>query len=185
MIGPSHRVGSPTDLLARALGSFAPYPRTAAAAARDAARVTAQVNRALPELTRPQARLVRDVRSLGISDLDLFRGAHVVVTDKGTRYWRWRELGSYSRGSSHYPELPSAQQAIDLGPLGTCLFGLDGADNTWFQLEAHGVRSPRERARHVVDYLAHAATRRNVGPMGLSPFTEKRGREHVVELGRG
>ncbi len=172
---------NPFAVAGQALDSLTPYPQTEGERRFESQRVAAEVQRRLTPLSAPLQALVRDVRSLGVSDVDLFHGSHVVLRDGGERYRSWRGMGT-QRISSHYREVSSKQYEVDLGKLGALLFGVDPNGDTWFQLEASALgKSLLQKARHGADFLLHVASGKlNVGPLGLSPYTEKRGAPLIV-----
>jgi hypothetical protein len=163
---------------------FAVYPRSADEAKTDAARISAELQEKLPKLNGQQRAFLQGLRELGVPDIDLFHGSHVVIRDGGSHYLEWKSFNPQSRASSHYPGVHTPQYELPLGVLGSSLFGLDGQGNTFVQLEAAPWERATlfERARHSADYLLHVTSgKMNIGPLGLSPRSEKVGKElHVI-----
>lgn len=158
------------------------YPEDDAARAKRAARVAKDLARASKSWTAAQRAVLAGLRSVGVDDVDLFHGSHVVVKDGGARYRLWQTMASArARTSSHYPGVPDTQWEIALPGTGVLLFGLTPDGHTWFQTEAHADSSGLEWMLHRLDYVKHKGFGFvNVGPLGLSPHSEKKGTELVV-----
>jgi hypothetical protein len=99
---------------------------------------------------------------------EIFRGAHVVITDGGWYYNYWRHLPSATeRPSSHESDVPQYEVA---GPCcHAVLFGRI-ACRTWFQMEASSYEE--SMVSHGVDYVHYKASSRNQGPYGSSSYTD-------------
>jgi hypothetical protein len=140
---------------------------------------------AAKRLTPSEAAIIADLEAHGL-DVQQLRevlcGAHVLV-DEPMLYERWRFPKSRSRLSSHHKTIDK-EQFPDIGFKGPLvrekLHGRTAA-GTWIQLE----KTPAEAGGclrfpsmsdvwHLFDYLVYRATRRNVGPWGLSGVTERR-----------
>jgi hypothetical protein len=153
------------------------YPATPAAMAVENRRVGAEIAGPLAKLPPRKAQFMEQLRGLGLSDVELFRGSHTVVQDNGALYEQWKALDARPRTSSHYPGLKTQQYEIELPGLGVVLFGKDKSGQTWFQMEAHGTRL-EEVVPHMWDYVQHKLSgNQNIGPLGSSPHSEKQGRE--------
>ena len=158
-----------------------PYPEAGNLAARNA-RIEAEVAKMGFRPGTPEAEALAEMQKLGISPTDVWQGSHVVVKDGGALYDEWKGLEgvtSRSGSSSHYPGVPTEQFQIRFGD-SALLFGKDAAGNTWFQMEGHAigagvagaVANPSDTAAHLWDYLVYKVRGQNVGPLGLSPWTE-------------
>jgi hypothetical protein len=112
---------------------------------------------------------------------DMLRGGHVLVDDPAL-YEKWQFARvSHRRISSHHRDIDKARYP-DFGMRGQVVREkLHGrtATGTWVQLEktpaALGERKLPSLSdlRHLVDYVIYRLTRSNVGPWGLSRFTER------------
>jgi hypothetical protein len=99
---------------------------------------------------------------------EIFRGAHVVITDGGSYYNYWRHLGAQERPSSHDSDVPQYEVA---GPCcHAVLFGCLGG-HTWFQMENHSYYD--SKISHGIDYVHYKASSRNQGPYGSSIYTDE------------
>jgi hypothetical protein len=100
---------------------------------------------------------------------EIFRGAHVIITDGGWYYNYWRHLGSaQERPSSHESDEPQYEVA---GPCcHAVLFGRR-ARNTWFQMENNSYKG--SMISHGIDYVHYKTSSRNQGPYGSSTYTDK------------
>jgi hypothetical protein len=112
-----------------------------------------------------------------ISQVDLWHGSHVMVAD-GDLYTRLAALAisadadATPRTSSHVSDV--SQYEIRFEGLGVMLFGMkDG--KTWFQMEntSGSAEDLGEIFGHLGDFFIHLFSRQNVGPLGLSPKTDK------------
>ncbi|MDD4005475.1 MAG: hypothetical protein PHW69_09800, partial [Elusimicrobiaceae bacterium] len=102
-----------------------------------------------------------------------------IVRDRGRLYDKWAMLpDARQRISSHYPGVSTPQYEVRFPGMGVVLFGKTGEGDTWFQMEAHSA-SGLDALLHVGDYVIHKMSKQNVGPMGLSPHSEKIGHEMV------
>jgi hypothetical protein len=153
------------------------YPTTPQAVAAETQRIDNALAGPLSKLAPEKMKLIEQLRGLGLSDVDLFRGSHTLVSDNGALYDQWKGLGAHPRTSSHYPGLKTQQYEIELPGIGVMLFGKDKNDQTWFQMEAHGT-SLKEEIPHLWNYVQHELSgHQNIGPMGYSPHSEKLGQE--------
>ena len=122
-----------------------------------------------------QPRPTPDVDSLTLM-AEILRGAHIVVDgDKGAFYsWFTQMQDSYMRTSSHTSVVP--QFGIDEGSvLRTVLTGRNVDGHTWLQFEGAGwdpFRRPLESFVHACNYLQYKVTGRQVGPLGVSEYTD-------------
>ncbi|KAM3576140.1 hypothetical protein VYU27_002016 [Nannochloropsis oceanica] len=109
---------------------------------------------------------------------EILRGAHIVVEeDRGAFYsWFTHMQDSYRRTSSHRSIVP--MYGIDEGSvLRTILTGRTGDGHTWFQFEGAGwepFKKPFESFLHAVNYVQYRVTGKQVGPLGVSAFTDRR-----------
>jgi len=135
--------------------------------------------RALPESYRS---VMTTIRSLGISNMDIYCGSHIVCRDGGTLYRKWAALGAFPRISSHYKGIDIQQFELRLEGIGSVLFGKTGEGDTWFQMEAHSA-SLTEAFPHLLDYFKYRMNDGdNVGPLGTSPRND--GNPLVVDPGQ-
>ncbi len=120
--------------------------------------------------------LIDHLRALGVSDVDLWHGSHVILRNERTgRFYDLFKAQGSPRISSHYPQVKAQQYEIPLGKHGVVLFGLTPEGNSWFQLERHafeGFRRPLSALEHTDDFLEYFTTKSNIGPLGRSPHTE-------------
>jgi len=102
---------------------------------------------------------------------EIFRGAHVRISDKGARYDDWKTLPTAdTRSSSHQSD--GDQYHVD-GPLThTILFG-KFSSWTWLQLEGHPIQDVVSFFGHMYDYIKYRRSGDNQGPYGASPHAEK------------
>lgn len=157
-----------------------PYPKGRAETASEEQRVAEWLKPRLPGLPAGAAATVAEARGVGVSDIDLFHGSHVVTSDAGALYERWAKRGAVARVSSHYPDVHVQQYETPLKEMGVLLFGKTAEGNTWFQMEAFGSRGVDALA-HVGEYVRHEVTGgMNIGPLGLSPYTDARGNPRLA-----
>lgn len=108
---------------------------------------------------------------------EMLKGGHLKFVDDGSLY---NELVTtfqeclYERTSSHQS---CAKQYSFSGPVvKEVLFGVsqdeNGNFNTWIQFEKHSTRNILDFLLHLFDYIVHKITGKNVGPYGLSDYTE-------------
>lgn len=153
------------------------YPTAPQAIAAEDQRIDAALAGPMARLSPQKAGIFEQMRGMGLSDTDIFRGSHVVASDGGALYDEWKALGARPRTSSHYPGLQTQQLEIEFPGMGVMLFGKDKSNQTWFQMEAHSTR-PEEAVAHMFDYVKHQVSgHQNIGPMGYSPHSEKLGQE--------
>lgn len=162
---------------ARALNTVSPspaYPTSDEARAKRNAEIAKTIEKK-KLATNP---VIVDLRATGADDVDLFHGSHIVVEDGGALYDKWKS-DARPRTSSHYKDVAAQQYEIEFPKMGALLFGKDADGNTWFQTEAHTDGPDRlSWALHRLDYVKHKGFGFvNVGPLGLSPKSEKQGRE--------
>jgi hypothetical protein len=113
---------------------------------------------------------------------DVLCGGHVIVDDPDLYdNWRFARV-SHQRLSSHHRNIDKARYP-DIGMRGLVVREkLHGRteQGTWVQLEktpaAFGQRKlpSVDDIRHLMDYVTYRLTRSNVGPWGLSRWTERR-----------
>lgn len=164
------------ESLRKVLGT--PFPLTSDAH-RERERAIQDELMVLQPLSPHQKLVLRDIRTLGVDDVHLWHGSHVVVRDDGQLYRDWKGLSNCAvRASSHYRDHPAQQYEVPFQPLGALLFGRTEEENTWFQMENS---ASAETITHALDYLKHKLSGNwNVGPLGLSPHSEKRSTEVVL-----
>lgn len=108
---------------------------------------------------------------------EMLKGGHLKFVDDGSLY---NELVTtfqeclHERTSSHQS---CAKQYSFSGPVvKEVLFGVsqdeNGKFNTWIQFEKHNTRNIFNLLLHLLDYIVHKFTGKNVGPYGLSDYTE-------------
>ncbi len=152
-------------------------------------------------LTDSGKTVISDARALGLDNTDIFHGSHVFVEnangkgDDGALYRKWKKLpGAEERTSSHQSK--EQQYQIKVGPGdAVVLFGTTPEGNTWFQLERHAGRAGNfaEKGVSVVktgignlfhgelsiddahgkDFHLYQKIRQNIGPMGVSPHSDR------------
>lgn len=153
------------------------------------------------ELTGSGRTIIADLEKLGLDEVDIWHGSHVVVGgdglagDGGLLYERWKELdGAKSRTSSHASS--DTQYQIKVGPDdAVILFGRTENGDTWFQLERHPGRTGSLFSKivsggssfvgnladfelsfndaHGDDYELYKKIRQNIGPYGVSPHSDR------------
>jgi hypothetical protein len=136
-------------------------------------------------LSPEEAAIVADLERHGLQVPqlhDVLCGGHVIVDDPDLyENWRFARI-SHQRLSSHHRNIDKALYP-DIGMRGQVVREkLHGrtAQGTWVQLEktpaAFGKRKLPSLSdiRHLMDYITYRVTRSNVGPWGLSRWTERR-----------
>jgi hypothetical protein len=113
---------------------------------------------------------------------DVLCGGHVIVDDPGLyENWRFARV-SHQRLSSHHRNIDKTLYP-DIGMRGLVVREkLHGRteQGTWVQLEktpaafGKGKLPSLSDVRHLMDYITYRVTRSNVGPWGLSRWTERR-----------
>jgi hypothetical protein len=137
------------------------------------------------QLTPEEAAIIADLERHGLQVpqlRDVLCGGHVIVDDTGLyESWRFPKV-SHLRLSSHHRDIDKKRYP-DIGMRGLVVREkLHGrtAQGTWVQLEktpaAFGSRKlpSLDDVRHLMDYVTYRVTRSNVGPWGLSRWTERR-----------
>ncbi|HEU5420366.1 MAG TPA: hypothetical protein VFV41_21945 [Streptosporangiaceae bacterium] len=136
-------------------------------------------------LSPEEAAIISDLERHGLQVPqlhDVLCGGHVIVDDPRLyESWRFDRI-SHQRLSSHHRNIDKARYP-DIGMRGQVVREkLHGrtAQGTWVQLEktpaAFGQRKlpSLNDVRHLMDYITYRITRSNVGPWGLSKWTERR-----------
>jgi len=167
------------------LGGPAKYPTTDAERSQEERRIQQRFGEAISKLPASPKKMLQDMRALGLSDVDIFHGSHVVVEDGGRTADAWQQLpGARPRTSSHYGGGPPQQYEMSFPGVGVVLFGKTPDGNSFFQMEAH---SNNDTVNHTADYILHKLSgNQNVGPAGVSPHSEKEGKElHVTPPSSG
>ena len=118
--------------------------------------------------------------------LEIFSGAHMVLYDNGDLY---KDLQQHfpnltERYSSHASS--ESQYSFWDDQVCECLFStrkLTDKEKTkyptintlsWVQFERNNTNTLWSFIKHTIDYLIYKCTGKNVGPMGLSNYTEKK-----------
>jgi hypothetical protein len=140
---------------------------------------------AASRLSPEEAAIIADLERHGIQVpqlRDVLCGGHVIVDDPDLyESWSFPRV-SHQRLSSHHRDIDKTRYP-DIGMRGLVVREkLHGrtAQGTWVQLEktpaAFGKRKlpSLDDLRHLVDYVIYRVTRSNVGPWGLSRWTERR-----------
>jgi hypothetical protein len=135
-------------------------------------------------LSPEEAEIIADLEGHGLQVpqlRDILHGGHVII-DNPDLYENWRfEKVSHLRISSHHRDIDKKRWP-DIGMRGVLVREkLHGrtAQGTWLQLEktpaAFGARKlpTVDDVRHLLDYITYRVTRSNVGPWGLSRWTER------------
>jgi hypothetical protein len=138
------------------------------------------------QLSPEEAVIIADLERHGMQVpqlRDVLCGGHVIIDDPDL-YENWRFVQvSHNRLSSHHRNIDKALYP-DIGMRGVVVREkLHGrtAQGTWVQLEktpaAFGGKKKLpslDDLRHLVDYVTYRITHSNVGPWGLSKWTERR-----------
>lgn len=113
---------------------------------------------------------------------EVLKGAHIVMEgrelfDNFTNFTSTRD-----RISSHYRGTKIAEKCINIPHHSDCLIGLvnkNDQDSFWIQLERHKIDWSSGFIKgiglfclHTYDFIKYKLTGKNVGPLGLSVFTE-------------
>jgi hypothetical protein len=174
--------------LAADRGTPPAYPDAAAWASANLVLATQAAQYITPVLTPGAKAVVRDLEGLGVSSVDLWYGSHIqLLGDQGTYYGKWTGPASKAsqRTSSHRSSAPQLQIQVGLRDNGI-LIGKTATGDTWVQFERHAFHatSASELGRlvgilknlhsaHTEDFFIYRRTMQNVGPLGLSPHTDK------------
>ena len=140
---------------------------------------------AASRLSPEEAAIIADLERHGLQVpqlRDVLCGGHVIVDDPDLyENWRFARV-SHQRLSSHHRDIDKTLYP-DIGMRGLVVREkLHGrtAQGTWMQLEktpaVFGKRKlPNlDDVRHLMDYITYRVTHSNVGPWGLSRWTERR-----------
>lgn len=115
---------------------------------------------------------------------EVLKGAHIVFGDPELFNHLKDNAQTRDRISSHYKQTLINQKGVDIPHHSEFLVGLakdikDGAKKFWMQMEANKVDFSNGLIRgaillvmHTLDFLQYKWTGKNVGPCGLSEFTE-------------
>lgn len=123
---------------------------------------------------------------------EVLKGAHVRLSDDGSFYEKWKELGENKKGfreriSSHPSIAGSKQYGIEGPCVHEFLFGIvedKGEKKTFFQLEnTPWAPGAKNRLGHIIDAISYKATGQNIGPYGSSPHVDKKPIHHDVAVG--
>ena len=104
----------------------------------------------------------------------IFKGAHVIIDDKGTLYDDLKKCKVLKeRISSHHKKNKSAKDAsMQAGfVFNEVLFGKTKCMKTWFQVESHSTKV-KNLLPHALDFVVYRITKKNIGQYGLSIHTE-------------
>lgn len=158
------------------------YPDDDAGRVKRAGEVAKDITKRSKSWDAAHKAVLAELRAVGADDVDLFHGSHIVVKDGGDRYRLWQTTAdARARTSSHYPGVTDTQYEIVMPKTGVLLFGLTPDGDTWFQTEAHADSKGLEWVLHRLDYVKHKGFGFvNVGPLGLSPHSEKKATELVL-----
>lgn len=104
--------------------------------------------------------------------IDLLQGANIVFLDGGANYTQWSKIPGCQRRVSSHDDKKGKGYSIAHPLLGECLFWKDQENNTRMQLERHSL-SLMDSLYHLQDYLKYKITRKQQGPFGSSPYTDK------------
>ncbi len=140
---------------------------------------------AVRQLSPEEAVIIADLERHGLQVpqlRDVLCGGHVIVDDPELyENWGFPRV-SHQRLSSHHRDADKKRYP-DIGMRGLVVREkLHGrtAQGTWVQLEKTPAAFGRRKlpgpddVRHLVDYITYRITRSNVGPWGLSRWTERR-----------
>jgi hypothetical protein len=140
---------------------------------------------AASRLSPEEAVIIADLERHGLQVpqlRDVLCGGHVIVDDRDLyENWRFAQV-SHRRLSSHHRDIDKTLYP-DIGMRGLVVREkLHGrtAQGTWVQLEktpaVFGKRKlpTLDDVRHLMDYITYRVTHSNVGPWGLSRWTERR-----------
>lgn len=108
----------------------------------------------------------------------LFKGGHLMLEDNGEIHRQMSAMKSRmdrSKSSSHQSDSP--QYSIQGHLFKEALAGTRTRHDkkyTWLQLEGHPVNSFTNLILHLLDFLKYKWYGKNVGPYGMSEFTERK-----------
>jgi hypothetical protein len=171
------------ELPSYAVDALHPYPTVfdGEQASKYEEEIKTRLERSVPKASDRAREVLKSVEALPVSPVDIWHGSHIVVTDGGKRYDEWKN-GARERGSSHYRGFDSPQFEYDFPELGGLLFGKTPEGHSWFQFENHTAEKYLNKFSHVFfDYSLHKLGGDiNVGPLGLSPKSEKNSNAVVI-----
>jgi hypothetical protein len=137
------------------------------------------------QLSPEEAVIIADLEGHGMQVpqlRDVLCGGHVIIDDPDLyENWRFARV-SHERLSSHHRNIDKARYP-DIGMRGVVVREkLHGrtAQGTWVQLEKTPAAFGKKKLpslddlRHLMDYVTYRVTHSNVGPWGLSRWTERR-----------
>lgn len=140
-----------------------------------------------PSLTPSAALVIQDLLSMGVQRIDIWYGSHLIIKgDAGAFYERWtaKPQDVMPRVSSHVSKVQQYQIEVGFRDNGI-LMGETPDGDTWVQLERHAYHSTATNpvtkliglienidSPHGQDYFIYRRTHDNVGPIGLSPYTD-------------
>lgn len=137
--------------------------------------------------TSDELSVLRDLTSIMDRDQlrELWKGAHIRISDGGELYKKWSELNSARSRISSHPHVPGSKQYGIQGPLThEILFGIceneKGEIETWIQLENTPLHAPNQNlfetiitiAMHTLDFFCYILKGKNIGPYGSSIHTD-------------
>ncbi|HEY9723255.1 MAG TPA: hypothetical protein V6D47_14690 [Oscillatoriaceae cyanobacterium] len=140
-----------------------------------------------PAMTTSAFLVIQDLLAIGVQHVDIWYGSHIVIKgDQGAYYERWTAEPQQimQRASSHTSKVQQYQIAVGFRDNGI-LMGETPDGDTWVQLERHAYHSSSTStigkvigfisnitSAHNQDFFIYHATHQNVGPLGLSPYTD-------------
>lgn len=108
---------------------------------------------------------------------EMLKGGHIKFEDNGLFYDELVKSFNSNIDKRHSSHKSCAQQYSFSGPLlKEVLFGVsednNGNKTTWIQFEKHNTKSLINLILHMLDYIVYKWTGKNIGPYGLSDYTE-------------
>jgi hypothetical protein len=110
---------------------------------------------------------------------EILKGAHLVIKDKGIHKKLKSDTATRGRISSHYRGNKEEEFGVNLPSTADFLVGLNRDGISWLQIENSKVSFEEGIIYgaglvllHILDYLYYKFTGKNVGPCGLSQYTE-------------
>jgi len=108
---------------------------------------------------------------------EMLKGGHIKFGDGGLFYDELIKAFNSNIEKRHSSHKSCVQQYSFSGPLlKEVLFGVsedkNGNKKTWIQFEKHNTKTLINLILHMLDYIVHKWTGKNIGPYGSSDYTE-------------
>jgi hypothetical protein len=151
-------------------------PSTPQEVANDSRTIKGTLAADLVKLPQGQSKALARLKEYGVSESDLFRGAHIVLVKRGSVYDAFCDYARPRAGNANpYPDSSDPVMELEIRGIGVMAFGRTADDDTWVQMETRVAELRKALPKLWAFYEQHVVKGQAVGPMGCSPRTLKSG----------